>query len=324
MIADIGLQRPVLPDLVNPFAWRAPQGPRGRLNTFIFHRVLRQPDPLLPDEPDAQRFERIVAFLARYFSVLPLPTALTALQRGTLPAAAACITFDDGYADNLEVAAPILQRYGLSATFFIATGYTGGGRMWNDSVIEAVRAAPAGELDWSDLGLPRLVVGDAPSRVVAIDVLLKALKYLDPSSRAERVGEIVRRTGLPLHSPLMMSADQLRTLRALGMDIGGHTMNHPILTRLDDAAALAEIGGGREQLTAWLGEAPRVFAYPNGVPGRDFSPRDVDLVRRCGFLGAVSTARGLARSGDDLFQLPRFTPWDRTMFRFGMRVLLER
>lgn len=324
MISSPGLRRPMLPDLINPFAWRAPQGRRGRLNTFIFHRVLREPDPLLPDEPDAQRFERIVAFLARYFCVLPLPDALAALQRGTLPAAAACITFDDGYADNLEVAAPILQQYGLSATFFIATGFTGGGRMWNDSVIEAVKAAPAGDLDWSDLGLPRLVLGDASSRVSAIPVLLKTLKYLEPSARAERVAEIVRRTGLPLRSSLMMSVDQLRSLHALGMDIGGHTLHHPILARLDDVAALDEIGGGREQLTAWLGEAPRVFAYPNGVPGQDFSPRDVDLVRRCGFLGAVSTARGRARCGGDLFQVPRFTPWDRTMVRFGARVLLER
>ena len=158
----------------------------------------------------------------------------------------------------------------------------------------------------------------------AIHALLKALKYLEPSSRAERVTEIVRRTGLPLHSSLMMSVDQLRALHGLGMDIGGHTMHHPILARLDDAAALAEIGGGREQLTAWLGEAPRVFAYPNGVPERDFSPRDVGLVRRCGFQGAVTTARGRASCGGDLFQVPRFTPWDRTMFRFGMRVLLER
>ena len=92
---------------------------------------------LLPGEPDAQRFEQIAAFLARCFRVMPLPDAIDALQRGCLPAAAACITFDDGYADNLEVAAPILRKHGLSATFFIATGFTGGGRMFNDTVIEA-------------------------------------------------------------------------------------------------------------------------------------------------------------------------------------------
>ena len=313
-----------LPDLLNPFAWRAPAGRRGRLNTFIFHRVLPQPDPLLPGEPDAQRFEQIAAFLARCFRVMPLPDAIDALQRGCLPAAAACITFDDGYADNLEVAAPILRKHGLSATFFIATGFTGGGRMFNDTVIEAVRAAPSGELDWSDLGLPRLRLDGIGDRLAAIDALLKALKYLEPAQRQEQVAEIARRAGLPQQSTLMMSVAQLRALRALGMDIGGHTMRHPILSRLDDAAALAEIGGGREQLTAWLGEAPRTFAYPNGVPQRDYSERDVQLVQRCGFQGAVSTARGRASTGGDIYQVPRFTPWDRGGLKFAARLLAER
>ena len=134
--------------LMSPFRMLSRAGARARLSIFIFHRVLPVPDPMQPGEPDAARFEQIVRFVARYFHVLPLGEAARQLRAGQLPPAAACITFDDGYADNLEVAAPILVRHGVRATFFVSTGFIGGGRMWNDTVIEALRHAPRGDLDW--------------------------------------------------------------------------------------------------------------------------------------------------------------------------------
>lgn len=302
--------------------WLSPGGARGRLSVFIFHRVLPEADPLLPDEPDAARFDAIVAFLARHYRILPLADAVRAHQRGTLPPAAACITFDDGYADNLTVAAPILRRHGATATFFIATGFIDGGRMWNDTVIEAVRRAPAGALDWRDLGLDEAVMGSAAERVPVYGRWLKALKHLPLARRTELTDEIARRAGLPARGDLMMTVAQLRELHGQGMEIGGHTVSHPILCRLDGAAARDEIGAGREQLAAWLGTAPEVFAYPNGVPGADYGPRDVALVRAAGFIGAVTTAWGAARPDTDAFELPRFLPWDRSMLRFGLRSAL--
>lgn len=308
---------------LNPFGWLSPSGSRARLSIFIFHRVLPAPDPLLPDEIDAERFERVVRFLRRSFNVLPLADAARRLRAGRLPAAAACITFDDGYVDNLTVAAPVLKRHGVNATFFIATGYSGGGRMWNDTVIEAVRAAPAGELDWQAEGAGHHVLTDTASRVAAYRDALGRLKYLEPAERLARTQTLAARHGLGERSDLMMSPAQLRELRALGMDIGGHTVSHPILARTPDREAYAEIAIGREQLTAWLGEAPAMFAYPNGVPGRDFGQRDVGFVRRAGFEGAVSTAHGVATAASDVFQLPRFTPWDTTMTKFGMRCAMN-
>jgi peptidoglycan/xylan/chitin deacetylase (PgdA/CDA1 family) len=117
----------------------------------------------------------------------------------------------------------------------------------------------------------------------------------------------------------MLSPSQLVHWRNDGLEVGGHTVNHPILSRLADTAAYEEIAAGRDQLAQWLGAAPEAFAYPNGMPGRDYGPRDVDLVKRAGYRGAVSTARGAAGRGVDIYQLPRFTPWDRSMWRFGLR-----
>ena len=304
---------------MNPLRWLSPAGPGGRLSIFIFHRVLERADPLLPGEPDAERFDRIVGFIARHFQVLPLADAASRLAAGRLPAAAACITFDDGYADNLTVAAPILRRHGVTATFFIASGFIDGGRMWNDTVIEAVRRAPPGELDARDLGLGVHAIGDDASRVRVYGDMLNKLKYLDLPLRDERTGESARRAGLPRQADLMMTRRQVVELRDGGMEIGAHTMRHPILSKVDAATAAAEIGDGRDQLAGWLGCPPEVFAYPNGAPGTDYTERDVALVRRAGFRCAVSTARGAAGRGADPFQLPRFTPWDRTLPRFALR-----
>ncbi|MDP3085858.1 MAG: polysaccharide deacetylase family protein [Rubrivivax sp.] len=307
------------PHAFSLFRWLAPGGANARLSTFIFHRVLPEPDDLLPWEPDAARFERIMAFIARNFHVLPLADAAAKLTAGQLPPAAACITFDDGYRDNYTVAAPILRRHGLTATFFIATGFIDGGRMWNDTVIEAVRCAAPGELDWRELGLGLCSIDDAGSRVRAYGDALTRLKHLDPSDRAERTAEIARRAGLENRSDLMMSREQVVDLREQGMTIGGHTVTHPILRCLSPEQARAEIEGGRDELAAWLGEAPTVFAYPNGRPGHDYSDRDVALVRQAGFSAAVSTAAATAGALSDVLQLPRFTPWDRSMPRFAVR-----
>src|SRR5258708_34089794 len=124
--------------------------------------------PILHDEIDSATFERHMALVAADSNVLPLGEACARLLRGALPPRAACITFDDGYADNDRLALPILKRFGLQATFFVATGFSDDGIMFNDGVIEAVRRAPAGTHDLSRLG-PGGASGDqSPSPRAAI------------------------------------------------------------------------------------------------------------------------------------------------------------
>lgn len=304
---------------LSPYRWLSPSGTRARLSIFIFHRVLPQPDPLLPDEPDALRFERIVQFIANWFNVMSIGEAARRLQDGALPAASAAISFDDGYADNLKVAAPILKRHGLTATFFIATGYTGGGRMWNDTLMESVRIARPGELDCRDLNLGVHVISDNDSRLRVFLHLRDGIKYWPLDQRVAITDEIAARAGLGHECDLMMTQSELTELKAMGMEIGGHTVRHPILASLDEAHASAEIRDGREQLKHWLGEAPDVFAYPNGIPGKDYTERDVRLAKAAGYKAAVAVKGGFSSINTDIFQLSRFTPWDRDMPRFALR-----
>ena len=304
-----------------PLSIVAPAGPKGRLSILIFHRVLPRPDPLFADLPDAAKFERDMRWVRDWFNVLPLPAAIERLYEGTLPARAMAITFDDGYADNEQFAAPILQRLGLSATFFVSTGFLGGGCMWNDRIIEAVRSVRGDRLDLCDAGFGHHALAGAAPRRAAIEALLDAIKHLEPAEREGATAAVVRGCGSPAAPTLMMEPEQVRSLRRMGMDVGAHTVTHPILTRLAPEAARAEMQRSKSELEAMLGERVDLFAYPNGVPGRDYAAEHARMARDCGFSAAVSTAWGAASAASDRFQLPRFTPWDRTKLRYGARLL---
>ena len=299
----------------------SPAGDRGRLSILIYHRARAVPDPILHDEIDAATFEQHVALLAADFNVLHLGEACARLVRGGLPARAACITFDDGYADNEQTALPILKRFGVPATFFVATGFIDGGMMFNDGVIEAVRSAPAGTHDLSRLGLGRYSFDDNASRRAAIDALLAQIKYRQPGERVALVAQVAAAMRSTLPKDLMMRPVHIKRLHDEGMEIGGHTINHPILAVLDAQQARAEIIGGKHRLEEITGAPVTLFAYPNGKPGRDYGPRDVALVKEAGFTAAVSTSGGVADRGSDIFQLPRFGPWDRSPLRLGVRLL---
>ena len=103
--------------------------------------------------------------------------------------------------------------------------------------------------------------------------------------------------------------------------MGAHTVLHPILAKLSLGEMRDEMKQSKDFLERLLGERVGLFAYPNGKPGEDYDERAVALARELGFDAAVTTARGAATHQTDLFQLPRFTPWDRTRLRFGARML---
>jgi peptidoglycan/xylan/chitin deacetylase (PgdA/CDA1 family) len=295
-------------------------GNRASLLILIYHRVLAAIDPLLEGEPDAPLFAAQMDVIKSVCNVLPLAEAVDRLYRGSLPPRAVSITFDDGYANNHSIAAPILKARGLPATVFVASGFTGNGRMFNDTVIEAVRRAGP-RLDLTELGLGSFELPDMNARRRAIGELLGALKYRDPAQRLAQAQAIAERVGAPLPEDLMMSQQQLRELAGYGIDIGAHTVTHPILRSVDEQTARREIAESKATLEAISGQPVTSFAYPNGRPTRDYDATHVALVRATGFKAAVSTAWGAAGRQADRYQLPRMLPWDPSALRFGARLL---
>ncbi len=298
----------------------APGGEEGRLAVLLYHRVLERPDPLRPDEPDLARFTWQMETLARLCNVLPLGEAVQRLRSGTLPPRAVAVTFDDGYADNLTVALPVLQRFGLPATVFVASGFLDGGIMWNDLVLEAFARARPGRVDLSPLGLGEVEVADVAVRRNTAQRVLRTLKYLPMTTRLEKARALAEHLGAELPGDLMLTTEQLRTLAQAGIEIGAHTAHHPILAVLEENAARTEIVEGREALEERLERPVTLFAYPNGRPGQDYTPAHVRMVREMDFQAAFTTHWAVNAKDSDPFQLARVHVWDRTPVRFTLRL----
>ncbi|QKS31160.1 MAG: polysaccharide deacetylase family protein [Candidatus Accumulibacter similis] len=299
----------------------SPAGRNGRLSILIFHRVVAQRDPVFDWNPDAIAFERRMHWLRTWFHVLPLDEAVRRLREQSLPARAAAVSFDDGYADNYHVALPILQRLGIPATFFVATGYIDGGRMWNDTIAESVRHCGKDTLDLSGIGLGRHDISSPETMRRTTAVLLDGLKYKAARERSQAADHVAQVAGCRLPADLMMTSEQVQAMHRAGMQIGAHTVSHPILAGLDHDEVRREVVGSRDFLEDLLQDRVGLFAYPNGRPSLDYRAEDADSVRALGFDAAVTTAWGVADAGSDLMQLPRFTPWDGTRLRFGVRLL---
>ncbi len=276
-----------------------------------------------PDVVDSRVFDSQMSVLANSFQPMLLTDAVDQLYTGKLPRRAVCVTFDDGYADNFEVALPILRKHGIPATLFVATGYLDGGRMWNDTVTESIRRSSHTTLNMPDLDLLDQSLKTVADRAIAARKAVLAIRRLAHDERLQRTASLAEDIGAELPDNMMLTSKQLLELHKAGVEIGAHTVSHPILTRLDSQSALDEIRDSRNQLRELTGAEVRGFAYPNGQPGVDYDQTHVSAVAQCGFKYAVSTARGSSNQHDSRFEMPRLDPWDSNPLKFGLRLALE-
>jgi L-malate glycosyltransferase len=255
----------------------------------------------------ADTFRRQLRALADDYELVTcgeLQRALAAGERRRLCA----ISFDDGYADNLEVALPILQEVGAPWTIFVATDPVDRGvALWFERVAALLRhhlACPDFERVCAEhpslRALPTIVAAAATPRE-AVRLAVGALKDLPTDAREEAETRVVEAFGPPDATalPRFLDWDGVRRLDKAGVEIGGHTLSHPILPRTTDSRARLEIAAGRTRLEAALGHAIAGFAYPNG----DHDSTSVRLVREAGFAWAF-TAEPAAWDGDP-FRIPR-------------------
>lgn len=294
----------------------------GRLTILLFHKVPRTVHPLSKGELDLGSFQRILEFVVSHFKVLPLQDALTSLARNQLPPRAACITFDDGYPDWLQGPVPLLQQHQAHATFFLTTGQFHGEPMWNERILHAVAAAgsetpPVVFEEVAAAGVPLATNEDKRAAIVTLDRLIK---YQPPEVKASLLAQLEQHVGVPANLAPVMSPDDVRTIHSLGFGVGAHSVSHPILALCTQDRARDEIGGGREHLESIVRAPVTAFAYPNGIPDKDFHAGHVELVRKAGYAFALTTQRGVATAGTSLFEVPRFTPWGPSHLRMGLQL----
>ncbi|NOR71701.1 MAG: polysaccharide deacetylase family protein [Methylomarinum sp.] len=297
-------------------------GKNKKLFILIYHRVLDESDYMRPAEVDKKVFTWQMNLLSNYFNVLPLDEALEKIETGMLPSRAVSITFDDGYSDNYLNALPILKKYDLKATFFIASGYLNGGMMWNDQVIESIRRMTSEKLDLTDVGFGAFSISDEIQKSTAADQIINKIKHLESNERQD-IADFISSKVKKMPTDLMMTDEQLIKLHQAGMEIGGHTVSHPIMANLDADEVKKELKNNKQTLEKLLNTSLRFFAYPNGKPNVDYKPEQIEQVKLQGYKGAVSTEWGVVGLNSDIFQLKRFTPWDTHPVKFMLRMIMR-
>lgn len=291
-----------------------------KLSVLVFHKVPDRPDFLSPSELDLPAFERVIDFVCKKFNVIPLDDAVAGLQHRKLPARAACITFDDGYADWITGVVPALEKRNLHATFYIASEQLSGNGMWHERVLSAIRKAPGSELDLPGFGLPPLSVASHFDRQKTAALLEDFLKYQSLATRESLMKKLQSQVSLCDSDIPRMTIQDLRDIHSRGFGIGAHTIRHPILSLCSAAEAKQEIGGVREELMALIGGNVNSFAYPNGRAVTDFNADHINIVQQAGYTSAVTTQWGSANYSTSVFQIPRFTPWGPSRLKMALQL----
>jgi peptidoglycan/xylan/chitin deacetylase (PgdA/CDA1 family) len=252
------------------------------------------------------QFDAQMRHLAARADVIPLEHVPAVLETGR--GRKVVLTFDDGYRDNHEHALPVLLRYGLPATFFLATGFLDQPSLsWWDEAAWLLRQSTVSTLPGVPGVLPETPLDDDAARERAISAVVETYKRL-PAARAELLLSRVRDAALapPYDGPaLWMTWDMARDLRDAGMGVGGHTVDHPVLANVDDDRLVRELDGCASRLLDELGVQMTTFAYPVGR-SESFDQRSVDHLRRRGVRIACTFDGGHAQPGrTDLLRLPR-------------------
>lgn len=281
---------------------------RRRLLVVCYHGVARQGDPadwlLLPRET----FEAQIRYLSRHYRVLPIDLALRKLWEGQLHMPTAAVTFDDGYANNLSVALPILEKYAMPATVYVVTGLIGSGSyLWTTRLVQALRATAASVLATGHPMLDGPLAGTDAQRTAWAHQLKERLKMMPDTQRAELLEAIHRQVGdaPDLSAFRILTQAELRTLAGSHLiTLGAHTHTHRILSRLSDEQLELEIAGSVEMIRGLPGSASRTFAYPNGRQV-DYDQRAVRMLRRLDIDAALSTVEGLQRKAGNPFEIRR-------------------
>lgn len=319
---------------------------------LLYHRVATlDTDPqLLSVTPD--HFAEHLEYLSEHYNPISLSELFQALKAGKIPDKSVVITFDDGYADNLWNAKPLLEKHGIPATVFVTSGSVGSDRefWWDD--LERLLLLPDELPDQLELTIRgeewnwNLTGGTANRPGPGYETNLKSwdvtmasdpgpqytlyrdlhqhLKPLPYEQRESILSTLAQwagasRIGRETHRPLTLN--ELRELDRGGLiEIGAHTITHTMLSMQPVDVQKEEIIQSKESLEEILGHQVKGFSYPFG--GRaDFNRKTIEIVKEAGITTACANYGSTIIRNADPYCLPRalVRDWDIEVFSSRMK-----
>ena len=228
-------------------------------------------------------FEAQLQYLQKNARLLPLAEAVRRLRAGSLPPRSVCLTFDDGYANNLRLAYPLLQKYAAPATIFLSSAYIESGDFYPFLKVKLIHLS-----------------GGRPPEYKSnpVDAVMEGAKTWWPQVESELT--LDQRDSLRA-----MTIEELRTADPRLLDFGAHSHTHCILKNETAERRRQEIRTSVRKVAEWTGRPARLFSYPNGETG-DFNEADKAALRAEGVEAAVTGVGGANDSSFDAFELKRY------------------
>jgi peptidoglycan/xylan/chitin deacetylase (PgdA/CDA1 family) len=249
-----------------------------------------------PDALNVEGIRRQFTYLRRHFRVVPLLQLVEQLGSGRkLDRHMVALTIDDGRRNCYEFLFPLLKEFGMPATFFVVSSFIRGEDwIWTDKVIWlSEQPNPPEELVPGTLG-----------------GVFRSLNRMRPEERNARIEAMAKSTGatIPRTAPAKYtpcSWSELREMADSGlMEIGSHTVTHPILSSVTDEESWDELTRSRSQIEEGVGRAVNCFCFPNGMPG-DYRPSQIQQVEQAGYACSVMAEFGMVNRASDRYRLPR-------------------
>jgi peptidoglycan/xylan/chitin deacetylase (PgdA/CDA1 family) len=249
---------------------------------LMYHRIIDAPfiAGLAPEE-----FEKQIAYLAKHFRIVSIETLIAEVQQNCVQPHTLAITFDDGHQDFYENAWPVLKKHRIPATLYVTTGFVSRDLwLWPDLLKYIILNANNKQIQIAPLGKISLAP-EALSR--SWHQLGDYCLTLDKEAREQFIRNLAELAAIALPTTpatpfLPVTWDQLRTMQSEGLDIGSHTISHPILKGLDATQLQEELVGSANDIQHQLQQRPTGICYPNGRL-IDIDPNVLDQARQAGY-----------------------------------------
>jgi len=259
------------------------------------------------------------------YNILSFKDLVISAQKNKTLHKTVCFTIDDGYVDFKNVAFPVFKKYNIPATVFITTGFIEEKMMmWWDQLEYIVSNTIHDKVYFFNKNTLTLNIQSQEEKKVAIKIISEKMKLLslpEIFSHLQRLSEQLNVT-LPDEAPRQYSAlrwADIRKMERYGIDFQPHTVNHPILSRIELAEQEWQIKVSAETIRERINSNPIVFCYPNGSLG-DYTEDTIAILKRESFIGACSTERGFFNpASTDLFNIPRFA-FPKQFYKFILYV----
>lgn len=316
---------------------------RNRVVILTYHGVLPSDHEINPylsrNIVEQNRFDWQMEYLVRNYNCLRLSEVINRFSEGKkLLPYTAVVTFDDGFKNNYTYAFDILKNYGIPATIFLTTGFIGRGvkLLWTEKLSRMIYYS--GNKSISVEGVSYPIDSEKGKRMASrkIRSLLKSKLFQE---REEIITSIENQL-IPTQSSreicseryAFLDWDEVRVMERSLIEIGSHTVNHPILSSLNEDHRWDEVKQSKRHIEDRIESQCILFSYPNGTR-EDFTEIDKNHLKKAGYVGAVTQISGLNDPTSDYFELKRvnigyghdsllfiaqvsgFLPWLRNSFK---------